>query len=142
PTPSAASKERSRVNKPWLWLLFPFSLAAVAAAPAQAGSIPATLEIYEIQGNGPVSPHAGSSVTVPDSIVTAVLPDGFFLQTPDGRADPESSLTSNGLRVVTAGAPVYSGGGAVAVGHRASVTGEVVEHASTETRLVAAGITR
>jgi hypothetical protein len=117
-------------------------LALLAGSPPLlAGSLPATLEIYDIQGNEPASPHAGSTVQVPDSVVTAVLPNGFFMQTPDSRADPDTSLTSNGIRVVTSGAPTYSGGGAVAIGHLVTVTGMVVED-GTETRLVNPTITQ
>ena len=118
-----------------------FLALLAGSSPLHAGTQPAALEIYDIQGNGPTSPHVGSSVQVSDSIVTAVLPDGFFFQTPDSRADPASSLTSNGIRVVTTGAPTYSGGGAVAAGHRVNVTGTVAEQ-GTETRLVNVTITR
>ena len=127
------------MNKPAVLIASIFLCAG--SAPLLAGTLPATLEVYDIQGNAPTSAHAGATVTVPNSVVTAVLANGFFLQTPDARADQESSLTSNGIRVVTAGAPTYSGGGAVAVGHRATVTGTVVE-TDTETRLSASTVTR
>jgi hypothetical protein len=115
-------------------------LALTATGAADAGPQPTTLEAFEVQGNNLASPHAGQLVRVPDSIVTAVLADGFFLQTPDERADSDE-LTSNGLRVVTAGAPVYSGGGAIGVGHRLDATGTVAETGS-ETRLVATSLVR
>lgn len=77
-------------------------------------------EIYEIQGAGLTSPVVGAPVTTLDNVVTAVAPDGFFMQTPDERidADPE---TSNGIFVFTGAAP------AVAVGDRVDVSGTVQE---------------
>src|SRR5690606_18354575 len=95
------------------------------ADTARAG-VP-TLEVFDVQGAGLTSPVAGQNVRIADSVVTAVLSDGFFLQTPDARADSDTALTSNGIRVQTAGAPTYTAGGAVAVGHRVTVTGTVNE---------------
>jgi uncharacterized repeat protein (TIGR01451 family) len=109
-------------------LLLPFA--------THAGTQPATVEIFDVQGNALTSPMAGQTVRIPDSVVTALLSDGFFLQTPDARADSDTALTSNGIRVVTPGAPVYTGGGGIAVGHRVNVVGTVSEVAS-ETRLTA-----
>lgn len=103
---------------------------------AHAGS-PATLEVFDVQGAGLTSPHVGQTVRIADSVVTAVTADGFFLQTPDARADSDTALTSNGIRVQTAGTPTYTAGGAVAVGHRVTVTGTVSESGG-ETRLAAA----
>ena len=105
---------------------------------ASAGT-PPTVEIHEIQGAGLASPLVGMTVRVEDSVVTAVTSDGFFLQTPDARLDSKPALTSNGIRVQTAGAPTYTAGGAIAVGHRATVTGAVSETGG-ETRLVASNI--
>ncbi len=84
------------------------------------GNCDVTREIYEIQGAGAASPFADQVVTTLDNIVTAVGPNGFFLQTPDARddADPE---TSNGIYVFTGGAP------GVAEGDQVDVTGPVVE---------------
>jgi predicted extracellular nuclease len=78
------------------------------------------LEIWEIQGSGLASPVAGTTVQTLANVVTAVGPEGFFIQTPDARvdADPE---TSNGIYVFTGAAP------AVAVGDLVDVTGMVVE---------------
>ncbi len=81
---------------------------------------PAEVEIYEIQGAGLASPLAGQVVTTLDNTVTAVGPDGFFMQTPDGRADADPE-TSNGIFVFTGTPP------AVALADRVDVTGEVVE---------------
>jgi hypothetical protein len=77
-------------------------------------------EIFEIQGAGLTSPLAGQTVTSNDNIVTAVGFDGFFIQTPDARADSDAN-TSNGIFVFTVSAPT------VAVGDNVNVTGAVVE---------------
>jgi predicted extracellular nuclease len=81
---------------------------------------PPLVEIYEIQGPGLASPYAGQAVETLDNVVTAVAPDGFFMQTPDGRADADPE-TSNGIFVFTAGPP------AVAVGDRVDTAGTVQE---------------
>ncbi len=77
-------------------------------------------EIFEVQGSGNASPFAGQIVETNDNIVTAVGPDGFFIQTPDFRADASTS-TSNGIYVFTSSAP------AVAVGDQVDVKGTVTE---------------
>lgn len=77
-------------------------------------------EIFEIQGSGSDSPYAGQLVETLDNIVTAVGHQGFFIQTPDYRADA-SSATSNGIYVFTGSAP------AVSVGDLVDVKGNVVE---------------
>jgi len=77
-------------------------------------------EIYEIQGPGAASPFVGGVLTTEDNIVTALAPDGFFIQTPDARADA-SIDTSNGIFVFTGSAPT------VAVGDQVDVTGTVSE---------------
>ncbi|HEX2834058.1 MAG TPA: lamin tail domain-containing protein [Thermoanaerobaculia bacterium] len=82
---------------------------------------PATVyEIFEIQGSGNASPYAGQTVETRDNIVTAVGSQGFFMQTPDYRADA-SSATSNGIYVFTSSAP------AVQPGDQVDVQGTVVE---------------
>ena len=81
---------------------------------------PPVVEIYEIQGAGLASPYAGQVVMSLDNVVTAVGVDGFFMQTPDGRADADPE-TSNGIFVFTAGPPP------VAVADRVDVTGTVQE---------------
>jgi hypothetical protein len=103
-----------------------------------ASAAPPTVEIFDVQGNGLSSPMVGSTVRIPSSVVTAVTADGFFLQTPDARADAESSLTSNGIRVVTTGAPAYAGGAPVLVGHLLDAVGTVAE-VGGETRLLLDG---
>jgi predicted extracellular nuclease len=89
--------------------------ASVCNAPP-----PEEAEIYEIQGNGLASPLVGVTVTTSGNVVTAVTPIGFFMQTPDDRADLDPE-TSNGIFVFTAGPP------AVNVGDDVDVTGMVAE---------------
>ena len=80
----------------------------------------ATLEIHEIQGNGLASIWDTMVVRTNQNLVTAVGPEGFFIQTPDVRvdADPE---TSQGIYVFTGAAPT------VLVGDTVDVIGEVIE---------------
>jgi predicted extracellular nuclease len=78
------------------------------------------LEIFEIQGAGASSIYAGFDVFTADNIVTAVGPEGFFIQTPDAR-DDGSVDTSNGVYVFTGGAPT------VAVGDQVDVGGPLTE---------------
>jgi len=79
-----------------------------------------TLEIFDIQGIGLASPYVGQTVTTENNVVTAIGPDGFFIQTPDARADGDIQ-TSDGIFVYTSTVP------SVAVGDLVSVTGDVVE---------------
>jgi hypothetical protein len=81
---------------------------------------PAVAEIFEIQGSGLTSPFATLSVSTFSNTVTALASNGFFIQTPDARADADPE-TSNGIFVFTGGAP------GVAVGDEVDVTGQVVE---------------
>jgi predicted extracellular nuclease len=78
------------------------------------------LEIFQIQGSGTTSTLVGATVTSLDNAVTALAPNGFFMQTPVAR-DDGNLATSNGIFVFTASAPT------VAVGDRVNVTGEVQE---------------
>ncbi len=78
------------------------------------------LEIFQIQGSGTSSPVVGSSVTTLDNSVTALAPNGFFIQTPANR-DDNNLATSNGIFVFTGSAP------GVAVGDRVNVSGTVQE---------------
>ncbi len=78
------------------------------------------LEIFQIQGSGNSSPVANSNVVSIDNVVTALAPNGFFMQTPSSR-DDGNLATSNGIFVFTSTAPT------VAVGDRVSVSGTVVE---------------
>ncbi len=77
-------------------------------------------EIFEIQGSGNASPFANQTVETRDNIVTAVGHQGFFIQTPDFRADA-STATSNGIYVFTSSTPT------VQVGQQVDVKGKVVE---------------
>ncbi len=94
------------------------------------------LEIWEIQGNGRFSPFSNQTITTQDNVVTAVNDNVFnnliFVQTPDERADADST-TSNGLLVRL---PL---GLNVEVGNRISLTGRVVE-INGMTQLEAAGL--
>ena len=81
---------------------------------------PPVLEIFEIQGNGSASPYDGEIVESLDNVVTALAPNGFFMQTPDYRSDLDVD-TSDGIFVFTGGAPT------VAVGDVVDVVGTVDE---------------
>ncbi|HYG63980.1 MAG TPA: lamin tail domain-containing protein [Thermoanaerobaculia bacterium] len=81
---------------------------------------PVELEVFEIQGNGLASPYAGKTVLALDNVVTAVGPQGFFIQAPDDRADADAA-TSNGIYVFTNSAP------SVSVGDQVDVQGTVTE---------------
>ena len=83
-------------------------------------------EIWEIQGSGAASPLASQIVRTDDNIVTgfgfsAGVANGFFIQTPDARADL-SAETSNGIFVYTGTPP------AVQVGDQVDVTATVAEY--------------
>jgi predicted extracellular nuclease len=77
-------------------------------------------EIFEIQGNGLVSPFANQGVRTRDNVVTAVTFDGFFIQTPDARVDGDVE-TSNGIFVFTGAVPT------VGTGDQVTVEGTVAE---------------
>jgi len=93
-------------------------------------------EIFDLQGTGPCTPlispcniaieQIGPLVRTADNVVTYVGAGGFFMQTPDARADA-NPLTSNGIFVFTFGAAVTDGGMALAAGDRVEVVGEIVE---------------
>jgi len=84
------------------------------------------VEIFEIQGAGAATPYAGQTLRSVDNAVTAVGPEGFFMETPTARSDGDVD-TSDGIYVFTGGAPV------VAAGDRVDVTGVVSEfHDFTE----------
>ncbi len=94
-----------------------------ANSSATGGCVPpvsATVEIFEIQGSGAASPYDGQAVETLDNVVTAVGPQGFFMQTPDARDDADPD-TSNGIYVFTGAAPT------VAVGDQVDVVGLVDE---------------
>ena len=56
-------------------------------------------EIFEIQGTGDASPLAGSGVITRSNVVTAVAPDGFFIQTPVERSDGDADTLRRHLRL-------------------------------------------
>ena len=91
-----------------------------APTPGEVNRVMVVAEIFEIQGSGLTSPFDGQVITTLDNIVTAVGPEGFFMQTPDARDDSDP-LTSNGIYVFTTTTPT------VAAGDQVDVTGEVVE---------------
>lgn len=77
--------------------------------------------ISEVQGEKNVSPFVGDFVRV-SGIVTARTRNGFFIQTPDEKADNNPN-TSEGVYVFTRTEP----GGEATVGNLVSVTGTVEE---------------
>jgi predicted extracellular nuclease len=87
---------------------------------SQFAGCPVSAEIYEIQGAGAASPLAGSLVSTDADVVTALAPDGFFMQTPTAGSDGDVD-TSDGIFVFTGGAP------GVAVGDLVDVLGNVQE---------------
>ncbi|MFC2139956.1 hypothetical protein ACFLR4_04770, partial [Bacteroidota bacterium] len=82
---------------------------------------PLVVEIFEIQGPGLVSPYVNQTVVTENNVVTALRPDGFFIQTPPARTDANSN-TSDGIFVFLGAAP------SVAVGDLVNVTGKVEEY--------------
>jgi predicted extracellular nuclease len=80
----------------------------------------AIVEIWEIQAAAHLSPYNGQTVQTNDNVVTAVRNNGFYIQTPDARADG-SHASSNGILVFTSSTP------AVLVGQQVDVRGIVSE---------------
>jgi predicted extracellular nuclease len=80
-------------------------------------------EVFEIQGAGLASPYVGQTVRTLDNTVTGVAANGFFIQTPDSRADANAE-TSNGIFVFTGTPPISP---AVQVGDQVDVKGIVSE---------------
>lgn len=79
------------------------------------------LHLWEIQGNSQQSPYLNQTVTTTENIITAIVFDGFFVQTPDNEAD-QDRFTSNGLKMTTNTRP--SG---FNIGDLIGVTGQVRE---------------
>ncbi len=75
---------------------------------------PQAAELYEIQGNGPTSPFNTFPVLTSGNVVTAVGPDGFFIQTPDAGSDGDME-TSDAVFVYTMSVPTVSVGDVVDV---------------------------
>ncbi len=80
-----------------------------------------TLEIYEIQGEGMTTPYEGQTVTTNNNIVTMVLGNSFFMQTPDSRSDNNPN-TSDGIMVYLGQTPEVEAGDMV------NVTGTATEY--------------
>ncbi|WP_295762096.1 ExeM/NucH family extracellular endonuclease [Undibacterium sp.] len=76
-----------------------------------------THTIPQIQGSAASSPYVGSTQTT-EGVVTLRMPNGFYMQDPQGDGDP---TTSDGIFVFTSTAP------AVAVGDKLRVTAKVQE---------------
>ncbi|MBL0165151.1 MAG: hypothetical protein IPP82_16275 [Xanthomonadales bacterium] len=78
-----------------------------------------THAIHDIQGAGASSPIVGQGVNTLGNIVTAIGPNGFFIQdpNPDG-----SAMTSEGIYVSTLTAPT------VFVGDKVNLTAKVIEY--------------
>ncbi|MGD9588951.1 MAG: hypothetical protein AB7Q37_02200 [Pyrinomonadaceae bacterium] len=77
--------------------------------------------IAEIQGDGNTSPFAGKSVRA-EGVVTARIRTGFFIQTPDDKADKDPK-TSEGIFVFTRTAPPAE----AVVGNLVEVSGTLQE---------------
>jgi predicted extracellular nuclease len=89
----------------------------------------APVEIHAIQGSGlrsPLAPGSGNGngqvVITAGNVVTGIGPNGFSIQTPAVRSDPDP-LTSQGLFVFTSTAPPAS----LAIGDVVTVKGAVAE---------------
>ena len=95
--------------------------AVASICPAAALGQAAVHEIFEIQGSGPSSPHAGATVATNDNVVTAVGAGGFFIQTPSARSDNDPD-TSDGIFVLHGGPPPT-----INVGDRVDVVGRAEE---------------
>lgn len=80
------------------------------------------LSIAEIQGDTDSSPHVGKVVRVM-GIVTAILPKGFYIQTPDANVD-KNPKTSEGIYVYGENSVA-----SVALGNMVQVDGTVTEFA-------------
>lgn len=106
------------------------NLTGATGADAQGqGTIlnddPAITTISAIQGSGLLSPFTGMTVST-TGIVTALINNGFFLQTPDASIDSDP-LTSEGIFVFTSSAPPA----AAVVGNSVQVIGTVTEFKSS-----------
>lgn len=80
------------------------------------------LEIWQIQGSGAVANCLDQRIITENNIVTLVGRVGFFIQTPDSRADDDPA-TSNGIYVFTE----RSAGRLVKVGDLVHIDGRVKE---------------
>lgn len=91
--------KRSFTHKFWkssltkMTLLVVLLLVVVGSAQAQTPVV----AIYEIQGEGHISPYLGQTVTT-QGVVTAVAFNGYYVQTPDSLADNDPE-TADGIFV-------------------------------------------
>jgi 5'-nucleotidase len=121
------------------------ALTPSASAGSPTPTAPASRTIEEIQGPGPASPFAGTSV-VTRGVVTAAYPAGglagFTIVTPGsgGRVDLRTHHTSDGLFVYLGSATATS---YPEIGDHVSVQGTVAEyHGLTEVSAAGGGVTR
>jgi len=85
-----------------------------SASPLRDCSIPPPFfAINAIQGNGAATPLLGQEISS-SGIVTGIKSNGFFMQTPDGSVDSDST-TSEGIFVFTGTAPGVTVGDSVSV---------------------------
>ena len=99
-----------------VFALLLFTAIAAISSPAQK-----ELAISAVQGDKNISPVEGQQVRV-SGIVTARIRSGFFIQTPDAKADANPA-TSEGIFVFTKNEPPAD----AAVGNEVAVAGKVEE---------------
>ena len=102
-------------------LRYPALLSLLSALLAASAFAQKDLPISAVQGNKNISPVEGQSVRV-SGIVTARTRTGYFMQTPDMRADSDPS-TSEGIFIFTKNEPPAE----AAIGSEVSVAGKVEE---------------
>jgi predicted extracellular nuclease len=95
----------------------PENSAVVKPACAEVPPVVATRTIEQIQGTNHTSPYKGKVVAGVRGVVTAISPNGFWIQSTTPDDDP---ATSAGLFVFTSSAPIT-----VAVGGDVSIDGSV-----------------
>ena len=116
------------------------SLCLLLSTLSALSQTPPTVQIHDIQGvksttAATISPYAGQQVTT-TGVVTAVLSNGFFIQSLNPDANP---LTPEGIEVFTSSNPPTA---IVAIGNVVSVTGTVATFpASTASHTPATEIT-
>src|SRR5690606_9565241 len=103
-----------------LCVLFAFLFVTATAGPPTVAQ--RELSIAQIQGTKNLSEYVGETVST-SGIVTGRIRSGFFVQTPDARADGDP-LTSEGIYVFTNSEPPAE----AAIGNEVSVTGKVEEY--------------
>src|ERR1700716_3808070 len=107
---------------PSLRILSALSLSLLLSTLSALSQTPPTVEIHDIQGvksttAATVSPYVGQRVAT-TGVVTAVLPNGFFIQSLNPDANPPPP---EGIAVSPSPPPP----GTVAIGNIVSVTGTV-----------------